>query len=515
MTTSHKTAPSRRRSRGVPPQRRGGSRRASRGGGGRARARTAVIVALSLLVLGTAGMGWLYLKLNGNINTFGADGVSDDRPDAGSSKGENVLVIGSDARVGGNDALGGGSKDDIGRSDTAFLLHVYADHQHALAVSIPRDTLVTIPPCKLPDGSWTEPQPNTMFNAAYSVGSTAEGNPACSQNTVEHLTGLRVDHTVVVDFKGFAALTDVVGGVPVCVPQDVYQKDLNPKRATRGSVLFAKGEQTVAGQKALDWVRIRHGIGDGSDIGRIKRQQAFVASLIKKVKDGGLTPGKLLPLADAATKSLTVDPGLGSADKLLSFVLSLKNVDLHNTKFVTVPWRYQGARVAIVEPDASELWAALRADRTIDGKDAGGKKGKKGKAGASPPPGAGQDGLGKGIDVSVYNGTTTPGLATRGAATLTGRGFTVTSTANAGSQNHATTLIQYGPGRQAQAETVAGLFPGAELQALTGPGINVVLGEDFAAAPDTASAEPTSMPTAVAADARSADDDLCTNLSYG
>ncbi|MFI9602163.1 LCP family protein [Streptomyces sp. NPDC052043] len=513
MTTSDKTAPPRRRSRGVPPQRRGGSRRRASGGRGkRTRGRTVLVVALSLLVLGTAGLGWLYLRLNGNINTFAADGLSGDRPEAGSSKGENVLVIGSDARVGGNDALGGGSKDDIGRSDTAFLLHVYADHRHALAVSIPRDTLVTIPPCKLPNGSWTEEQPNTMFNAAYSVGSTAAGNPACSQNTVEHLTGLRVDHTVVVDFKGFAALTDVVGGVPVCVPQDIYQKDLNPNRATRGSLLFTKGERSVAGQQALDWVRIRHGIGDGSDIGRIKRQQAFVASLIKKVKADGFTPTKLLPLADAATKSLTVDPGLGSADKLLSFAMSLKNIDLHNTKFVTVPWRYQGARVAVVEPDASELWAALRADRTIDGKDAGGDKG---KAGASASPDTGRSDLGKGIDVSVYNGTTTPGLATRGASVLTGSGFTVTDTGNAGSQNHAATLIQYGPGQQAEAETVAKLFPGAELQALTGPGINVVLGEDFTATADGASAEPTSMPTSVAAEARSADDDLCSNLSYG
>ncbi|MGX4688605.1 LCP family protein [Streptomyces sp. JNUCC 63] len=513
MTTSHRTAPPRRRSKGVPPPRRGGSRRRATGDRRkRTPVRIALAMTLSLLVLGTAGLGWFYLKLNGNIDTFGADGLSRNRPGTGSSKGENVLVIGSDARTEGNAALGGGSKDDIGRSDTAFLLHVYADHRHALAVSIPRDTLVTIPPCKLPDGSWTEPQPSTMFNAAYSVGNTPKGNPACTQNTVEQLTGLRVDHTVVVDFKGFASLTDVVGGVPVCVPQDVYQKDLNPNRATRGSLLFGKGEQTVSGQRALDYVRIRHGIGDGSDIGRIKRQQAFVASLIKKVKADGFTPTKLFPLADAATKSLTVDPGLGSAEKLLSFAMSLKDIDLHNTKFVTVPWRYQGARVAIVEPDASELWAALKADRTIDGADAGGKKA---KANASPPPGAGPSASGKGIDVAVYNGTTTPGLALRGTATLTGHGFTITGTGNAGSQNHATTLIQYGPGRQAQAETVARLFPGAELQPLTGAGINVILGEDFTSAANEASPTPTSVPTSVAADARSADDDPCSDLSYG
>lgn len=114
--------------------------------------RIALVVALSVLLLGTAGLGWIYLKLNGNIDTFGADGLSKDRP-AGSTKGENVLVIGSDARTDGNSALGGGDKGDIGRSDTAFLLHVYADHRHAVAVSIPRDTLVTLPRASSRTGS--------------------------------------------------------------------------------------------------------------------------------------------------------------------------------------------------------------------------------------------------------------------------------------------------------------------------------------------------------------------------
>lgn len=118
-------------------------------------------------------------------------------------------------------------------------------------------------------------------------------------------------------------------------------------------------------------MRIRHGIGDGSDIGRIKRQQGFVASLIKKTKGDGLTPTKLLPLADAATKSMTVDPGLGTANRLVSFAMALKGIDLHNTKFVTLPWRYQGSRAAVVQPHADELWAALKADRTVDGTNTG------------------------------------------------------------------------------------------------------------------------------------------------
>lgn len=486
----------------------GGRRRAGRRRGRRIRA--ALLVCLAVLVLATAGAGWLYLKLNGNINTFDSGGLSENRPEAGSSKGENVLLIGSDARTDGNDKLGGGDKDDIGRSDTTFLLHIYADHQHALAVSVPRDTLVTIPPCKLPDGSWTKTQTDTMFNAAYSVGETAKGNPACTQNTVEQLTGLRVDHTVVVDFKGFARLTEVVGGVKVCLPQDVYQNDLNPNRTTPGKLLFKKGVQTVSGQRALDYVRIRHGIGDGSDIGRIKRQQAFVASLLKEVKSGGLTPTKLLPLADAATKSLTVDSGLGSADKLISFAMSLKDIDLHNTKFVTVPWRYEGSRVAIVQPDASELFAALKSDRTIDGKNADGKKtGPTASASPSAPSVSGA-----GIDVAVYNGTAVTGLAARAAATLTSDGFTVTGTATAATQDHTTTLVEYGAGESARARTVAAAFPGAELESVTRAGISVVLGQSYADTP-TAGAAPTAVPSEVADGARSADDDPCSNLTYG
>ncbi|MEV6260139.1 LCP family protein [Streptomyces sp. NPDC051784] len=520
MTTDQQAAP--RRSRRKAPE----PRRARRHAGGeqptgrrrtRGRLRLALILVLSVVVLVTAGAGWLYLHVTGNIDTFGAEGVAKNRPDAASSKGENVLVIGSDARTGSNADLGCGDKGDIGRSDTAFLLHVYADHRHAVAVSIPRDTLVTIPSCKLPDGTWTEEQPDTMFNAAYSVGQTAKGNPACTQNTVEKLTGLRVDHTVVVDFQGFASLTDVVGGVKVCLPQDVYQSDLNPNRTTRGSMLFSQGEQTVSGEKALDYVRIRHGIGDGSDIGRIKRQQAFMSSLITKIKDGGFTPTKLLPLAEAATSSMTVDPRLGSADKLLTFAMSLRNVDLHNTQFATVPWRYEGNRVAVVEPDASALWAALKNDRTLDGSDASGKNGDPGKESTAATSAsrakttdltkstAPTETSGKGISVAVYNGTTTEGLASRATRTLQKDGYTVTATGNADSQGHTTTVIRYGPGDKLHAKALAELFPGADLESVGTGGLSLILGSDYTG----------EVPKGLADDARSADANPCSNLSYG
>lgn len=486
---------------------------------GRSRVRLSLATALSLLVLVTAGIGWAYFKFNGNIDTFGADGISGNRP-AASRDGQNVLVIGSDARTGGNSDLGGGDKADTGRSDTAFLLHVYGDHKHAVAVSIPRDSLVDIPPCRLPDGRWTKPQSKVMFNSAYSVGDTAKGNPACTQNTVEQLTGLRVDHTIVVDFIGFSKLTEVVGGVQVCVPKDIYENDLNPHLATRGRRIFGKGEQTVSGQQALDYVRIRHGIGDGSDIGRIKRQQAFVASLLKKVKSDGLTPTRLLPLANAATQSMTVDPGLGSPDKLVSFAMSMADIDLHNTKFLTVPWRYEGARVAIVEPDAGALWAALKADRTLDGQDAGGKgsgaKDAKQAPGPSPAPSASGPISGKGIDIAVYNGTTVTGLAARATEALKAADFNITRTATARTQDYRTTVIEYGPGRKDQAEAAARLFATTDLRTTTDAGVSVILGQSYAeSASGPAAAGPTALPSAVAAEARSGDDDLCTGLSNG
>ncbi|MCC3767606.1 LCP family protein [Streptomyces sp. UNOC14_S4] len=505
--------------------------RSGRGGRANGKARTFSLVAVAFVVLLAAGAGWFYFRLNGNISTFDADGLSENRPGAGAA-GQNVLVIGSDSRAGDNSRLGGGD-GDVGRSDTAFLLHVYGDRKHAIGVSIPRDSLVDIPPCRLPDGSWTREQTRAMFNSAFSVGESPKGNPACTQNTVERLTGLRVDHTVVVDFEGFSRMTSAVGGVQVCVPKDVYQGDLNPNLGFRGDLLFPKGQQNVSGQKALDYVRVRHGIGDGSDIGRIQRQQAFVSGLIKKVRSQGFNPTTLLPLADAATKSMTVDPGLGSPDKLLSFAMSLKGIDLHNIKFVTVPWRYNGNRVDIVHPEADALWASIKADRTIDGKDAGKGSGKGG--GKRSGSGDKNDGVaqadapsGKGVSVSVANGTAVDGLASRATAMLKEHGYAATDAGEAAgdtgaaAQDRSTTVIEFGSGEADHARALAALFPGSYVRGSATPGISVVLGHDYADGPESATPSPSSsgaagggLPPDLAKEARSADDDPCANLSYG
>jgi LCP family protein required for cell wall assembly len=323
---------------------------------------------LAVLLVSVAGAGAVaYVRLDRSINTFSGKGISKHRPPP-TVHGQNILLIGSDTRAGADQHLGGAGSA-VGRSDTTLFVHIYEGGRRAVAVSIPRDALVDIPACRLPDGSWSQPEQDAMFNAAFSVGQTQAGNPACTVNTVEKMTGMRVDHTVVADFAGFAAMTDIVGGVPVCLPEPVYQGDINPNLGEQGDLVFHRGLQTVSGPMALDYVRLRHGIGDGSDIGRMQRQQAFLGSVISKVRAEGMTPTHILPLAEAATRYLTFDSELGSARELVSLVLSLRHMTTQDVMFVTTPWRYDGARVALVHPDVDRLWAALRHDEPLTPQD--------------------------------------------------------------------------------------------------------------------------------------------------
>ncbi|MFI8460924.1 LCP family protein [Kitasatospora sp. NPDC085464] len=490
-----------------------------------------------VLIAGTGGA--IYYKLNANIKSFDADAIAGDRPpeakaDADGNKPVNVLLIGSDSRGKNNADLGGG-EDGGARSDTTILLHVYADHKHAVGISIPRNAKVQLPSCKLPNGKWTKGGNTDLFNAAFSTGGSDDGNPACTQNTVEKLTGIRVDHTLVVDFNGFAAMTKAVNGVDICLPQPIYEGDINPNLHKKGALVLPQGKQTVDGQKALDYVRLRHGIGDGSDIGRMKRQQAFMSSLASKIKKDGMGPTTLLPLADAATKSLTVDPGLDSADKLLSFGLSMKNIDMHDLKFVTAPWRYrtQDADLDLVQPDANKLWETLKADQTIDGQNATGQQ--PDASGTSPAPqqpgpttpaAPAGDASNAAIKVAVYNGTTANGLAGKGTELLKTAKFTASTAGQAASTKYKVTTIEYGTGQKANAEKVAALFPGAEMSSGSSRGISVIVGQDFAATAGVGSAAPAGtagtpgsppqpLPTTVTNDARSADDDICANTTYG
>ncbi|MER7770400.1 LCP family protein [Kitasatospora sp. NPDC096140] len=495
--------------------------------------RTAIGLA-AVLVLSVVGAGaWFYHRLDSNITTFDAGGVATERPPApvpaspGASVPVNVLLLGSDTRDDGNNALGGGD-EGVGHSDTAIVLHIYADHKHAVGVSIPRDTLVTVPSCRLPSGAWTTAKNDQMFNSAFSVGDAPKGNPACTQNTVEKLTGLRIDHTVVVDFKGAAAMADAVGGVEACVPNDVNEYGIHLK----------KGLQKLSGQSAVDYLRARHGIGDNSDVGRMKRQQAFLSSMIKKVQGQGFSLPTLLPLADAATKSLTVDEGLGTAMKLVDFARSVQDIKLSDVTFVTAPWRYAGDRIRLVQPDADTLWKLLREDRTLDGQSTAGTGQVTSSPAATPAAGTPLTPEQAAAPITVVNGVGTPGLAGSAEQTLKGRGF-LNITLGSNAPGHQATRIAYDPALKATADQVVALFPGA--QAVEEPGseaITVTLGADYrsagtqinalsspsptpgTAADGTPGAAPSTapnggIPTGIAENTRNADTDPCANLTFG
>ncbi|MFC9189345.1 LCP family protein [Streptomyces cyaneofuscatus] len=315
----------------------------------------------SFLVMISAGAGWwLYKKLDGNITTDTSAAAElkvyeKERPTPVVMDAQNILLIGSDSRSGDNREYG---RDDGGsqRSDTTILLHLAADRKSATAVSLPRDLMVEVPKCRTGDDKETREQ-FTQFNSAFELGGTA-----CTIRTVERLTGIRIDHHMVVDFNGFKDMVDAVDGVEICLKEPIDDKDARLE--------LPAGRQTLNGEEALGYVRARKTLGDGSDTERMERQQRFLGALVNKMQSNGvlLNPTRLYPVLDAATKSLTTDPGLDSLRDLYDLVRSMRDVPTDQVQFLTVPrqpYRQNVNRDELVEPDASELFMQLREDKPV------------------------------------------------------------------------------------------------------------------------------------------------------
>ncbi|MFD6419223.1 LCP family protein [Streptomyces sp. NPDC060194] len=355
--------------------------------------------ALAVVVLVGAGIAWAaYRKLDGNIATDTSAAAElkrweKERPSQAVRGAMNLLLIGSDTREGaGNDRYGRRGKGQ--RSDTTILLHLSADRKRGTAVSLPRDLMVDIPSCRSADGSSTQERFG-QFNSAYTAGGTA-----CTVRTVEKLTGIRIDHHVVVDFTGFKRMVDAVGGVQVCLPRAIDDADADLR--------LPAGRQTLDGEEALGYVRARKTLGNGSDTERMERQQDFLASLVKKVQSNGvlLNPTRLYPLLDAATSAVTTDPGLDSLRDLYDLTRSLRSIPSDKLQFLTVPRRsyvYDANRDELVQPDADRLFAQLRTDAPVtvtpdasgtpsadpsDSPAAVGPEGEPGQAGAPDRPAA-------------------------------------------------------------------------------------------------------------------------------
>ncbi|NUP46945.1 MAG: LCP family protein, partial [Catenulispora sp.] len=527
------------------------------GRGGRLAPKGVITVSAASLVLTVVGTGaFTYQHFNGSINTFSDTGLSADRPaeaapNAQGQRPENILLVGSDSRDNGNNAFGGGKTGDGARSDTSILLHVYADHQHAVGISIPRDMMVQIPKCQIdpdhPNKGYTGAQSN-QFNAAFAVGNTAKGNVACEINTIEAMSGIRVDHTIVVGFSAFAKLTDDIGGVQVCVPKDV-------NNVNGDHISLKKGIQVVRGQTALDYVREREGLGDGSDIGRTRRQQAFLGSMINKMESDGVLndPTTLSSIFNDALKYATFDKDLGTLNDLMNFASSMKGINPSHIQFMTLPGHYrtQDGRVDMDKAAAQVIWDHLKSDTLLDGTDAAGNAGTAASSGATPaapsspassspaapPPPSISPST---ISVRVLNSTTAPGLATDATTSLQAHGYNAVVSHTTPPHTAVTTIVYATAKQEAAARQLATLFPGAKVEG-GGRGTQLVLtlGDDYSAAhpkvgggpgaspsgsasgsssgsPSTGSSTPGApLPSDIAANSRTADQDICSGITNG
>ena len=318
--------------------------------------RLAWVVCIALVL--SSAVGVVYVRLASNIHRLDISALlGEDRP-ARAQGPLNVLVMGSDTRTGigttkfGTDTVEGGA-----HSDTNLLVHLSADRQRAVVVSIPRDSMTRAPRDCTDPRSRAQDGPVRQWNRNFTL-----GGPACTIRTLEAATGVFVDHFVVVDFRGFADMVDALGGVDVCTPVPIRDED--------SALDLPAGRHHLDGEQALGYVRVRKTLGDGSDLGRIERQQAFLSSVAQEATSSRLLarPDRLYRFLDAATRSMTTDPGL-SVGGMQDIAASLQDLGVENIELVTVPTRPYPRDPNRVEwaPAATGLWAAIREDRELPG----------------------------------------------------------------------------------------------------------------------------------------------------
>lgn len=409
---------------------------------------TAILVAGSLTAYGA------YLNLVGNINQEAIGDLGKRPPKVG--KALNILLIGSDQRNGANGKYGKVAGE---RSDTIILAHVSPKRDGATMISFPRDSMVQLPSCKSRTGQ-VMPARQGMINESFN-----SGGPTCTWRTIESLTGIHIDHFAKVDFSGFKTVVDALGGVEVCLP--------SPVNDPKSKLNLPEGRQTVKGEEALAYVRLRYNIGnDGSDLGRIKRQQLFMASLVKKATSSDILtdPVQLNGFLSAAAKTVTTDSNF-NIDKMRELAGSAKGLATGKVRFVTVPtrpWTLDPNRVEWVQPTADQLFTSIKNDTQAQPEP---KKTAKPKL----PPNQ--------VRVQVLNGTPTAGLAGGVADDLEARGFQVVRVGNAPGGPYSKTQLRYGPNGANGVDTVAAaLQTPAAKQAVPNartPSIYLVVGTDW------------------------------------
>jgi LCP family protein required for cell wall assembly len=424
--------------------------------------------AVLLTTLVGAGLEYFYGQLRGNITSLDVSGVIGRGPNTAVVDSEGnytpltILLMGSDSRESQTDNRYGDPDLYTGeRSDTTILLHIGADRSFATAVSIPRDTWVTLPECPRTGSGEIAGGFEAKFNTAFEI-----GGPGCTMKLVEQMTGLEIDHFAVIDFSGFTNVVDALGGVEVCLEDAVNDP--------QSRLVLPAGTSIVDGEQALAFVRARKTLGDGSDLQRIQRQQAFLSSMIREATDTGLllNPLRLYEVLDAGTSSLTTDSGLADRNVLQDTALSLRGVRPENVTFLTMPWveRGDGANVIIDTERAALVWASIANDQPWLKPRS--KKRDSGDSELTVAPSQ--------ISVQVLNGSGVAGRAGEVAAALTAMGYTVVNVADADRPDYTVTEIRHSAEAAESARTVTATFPGSTTVAdASSSVITIVVGQDF------------------------------------
>ncbi|MFI1731945.1 LCP family protein [Streptomyces acidicola] len=440
---------------------------------------------LAVLILGTAGAGYLYYEhLNGNIKkddlNLGDKEIAGPTPNAAGQTPLNILLIGSDARDTKENQKLGGAKETFGGTplaDVQMLLHLSADRTNMSVVSMPRDTLLQIPKCTDPDDGKVYPASAGPVMTNQSLG---RGGPGCTVAAWQELTGIRIDHFMMVDFAGVVSMADAIGGVPVCVDANIHSKD---SQGHGSGLKLKEGTTYVKGEQALQWLRTRYGFEDGSDIARAKAQHQYMNAMVRELRENATitNPNKLRNLAEEATDALTVDAGLGTVKKLYDLSTELRGVEPERITMTTMPYTYVGARVIPKEGDAEQLFRLVRDDIALDGKD----KKKPATEETSSDPAAPEDEIG----VLVQNGTRTStlGPAAGRASTVSGllveKGFTRTTADQTTAATEDETVVRYPSAElegDAQAVAKALGIPLGQVEKSTDvSGVTLVVGADW------------------------------------
>ncbi|THJ67100.1 LytR family transcriptional regulator [Arthrobacter echini] len=323
---------------------------------------TAIVLA-SVLVAAVAFVAVVVLRLQSNVLTLPLNlGQTQESslPVDSSTDPLQLLVLGTDTRTGNDGRFFGGEdlSSGQGNSDVMMLVTLSADRENVTVVSFPRDLLVPLPRC-------VDPMTGDVSRAVelgQLNGALKEGGPGCTVAAINDLTGLSIDHFMMADFNAVKELSSTLGGVEVCVEEAVDDE--------YSGLTLPAGTSEVEGEQALAFLRTRYSFGDGGDAGRIAAQQSFLASMARKVRaEGTLTNlPRLYSIADVVTRNLTVNEELSRPSELLKIADRLKDVDLGNIAFVTVPtrpWVEDPNRLVLDEAPAERLFEALRQDRGL------------------------------------------------------------------------------------------------------------------------------------------------------